>query len=513
MPGLESTSNQLGRIDPSSLIGKAEAVVEPRATAALTDAFRQGVVTADDVISRIGELSKSREKADIMAAKEQVSPEAQALRAQQTAAGTAQAGLAEADALRKQVIQQYPAVAYFDALAPIAGIQQPTLPDGTPDYKKMEQIGAELAVHEAKKKQAAAELENITTQESADGSVLFARTKQGEFVDPSTVKRLRADATRPFMSGQPAGTVEVAPTAAAPVVPVEPRGEDMETVRARLASKYGADSIQHMPESDVLRLAKSEGLPVIEPRAAAVSAPQMQPVPTATTGVPQVGAPAGGGISLGPPAAKPVTPEDPEIRAQKLLVAKSIMPVIDNAIDALSRGAIGPREGSGAYQLANKIGAFFGVREDQYNDQQILQMSISNKILEGAQVLKGNLSDKDILFLKATVPQLNSSEAVWTEYLNRWKATAQHNIDILEGRAPKPTGNILAPQGWEPSAQDLAKIQAIDNSAGFTPEQLGNAAAAARAPATRTANKNPIVTLSSGKRVQRDAAGNFQVVQ
>lgn len=75
MAGLESSGPQLGRIDPSSLIGRADTeVVSPRATAALADAFRQGFVTVDDIMERVGERAQLKKKADIMQLQEAMSP-------------------------------------------------------------------------------------------------------------------------------------------------------------------------------------------------------------------------------------------------------------------------------------------------------------------------------------------------------------------------------------------------------------------------------------------------------
>lgn len=408
MPGLESTSNQIGRIDPSSLIGKADTVVEPRAVSALTDAFRQGVITAEDITARLGELGKSQRKAEIMTAQEATSPEAQALRAQQTSAATEQGKLAEAQALRGQILEQYPAVAYFDKLAPAAGIEAPKLPDGSPDYKQMEKIGAELALHQAEKADAATELENIVTQESQDGSVLFARTKQGEFVDPKKVAQLRAKATRPFQRQRP-GEAQVSTTVDQTSI-VEPRAAASQTVVAA---------------------------PVVEPQ----------------TSTPAAGVSIGGGISLGPPAITPGKMQTPEERALAVEKAKSIIPPIDNAIAAVQGGGVvGPLVGSAPVKLGNRIAAAFGFREDQFKQQRDLEIAISSKILEGAQVMKGNLSDKDVRFLRDTVPNLADTPELWTDYLNRWKQMAETNARIAAGDIPKPTGDLFAPPDWEPGS-------------------------------------------------------------
>lgn len=80
---LESApQNPLGRIDPRSLIGLADPVVTPSSVEALSDAFRKGFVTADDITKRLEQNPAQREKIklDTMLAKEAQSPEAQLAR-------------------------------------------------------------------------------------------------------------------------------------------------------------------------------------------------------------------------------------------------------------------------------------------------------------------------------------------------------------------------------------------------------------------------------------------------
>jgi hypothetical protein len=108
--GLETAPQQsLGRIDPSSIIGKPDtSVVSPSAVAALTDAFRQGFITADDVVSRVGEHAKAKKKVELQLLNEAGSPQAQQMRAaqMQAATGSAQLGAAQAAGQIPQVPQQ-----------------------------------------------------------------------------------------------------------------------------------------------------------------------------------------------------------------------------------------------------------------------------------------------------------------------------------------------------------------------------------------------------------------------
>lgn len=248
---LETPSNAIGRIDVNQLVRPAEAVVEPRATAMLTDAFRQGVVTADDIVSRLGELGKSKDKAQI-----------------------AQNELGAAQAERQLILQQYPAVAYFDKLAPAAGITEPKLPDGTPDYKQMEIIGAKLAVHQAQRSESQAKLDNISKE--VHGGTMLSTSKQGDQVySPEYVENLRKRATASFQDfdQQAPGTVQTAP----------PVGMN--------------------------------GMPLVTPKATPSAVP---PVVEPVQGTP-AGTRVGMGTSLGPAATTPKAPTDAQQRAELAL--------------------------------------------------------------------------------------------------------------------------------------------------------------------------------------------------
>lgn len=390
---LETPSNAIGRIDVNQLVRPAEAVVEPRATAMLTDAFRQGVITADDIVSRIGELGKTREKAEIMQAKEAISPEAQALRAQQVATGTAVGATQQAEALKAKVYNDYPAVKYFDALAPVAGIQQPTLPDGRPDYKKMEVIGAQLALDQAKKSSAKAERENIVAHFDKDNRVVSAFTKQGMPVDPSHVTELERIVNTPF-SQQAPGSVQTS-----------------------------ADVMMNGPSPTI-------SAPQIEPRRIS-QAPQAIPSPS---GIPPVGTPVPGGFSMGPEIPPVKKAEDAVKRANDLAVSQSLLESIGKAKELVKQpGVVGPAAGSAPVQALNRLGAVFGITDNEYENQRELEILINKKVLEGAQVMKGNLSDKDVKFLKDSVPRLSDPPQIWDRFLDTWNNLTQQNISALNG--------------------------------------------------------------------------------
>lgn len=78
-------------------------VVTPSATVALTDAFRQGFITSQDVLDRVGQKAQLKEKVEIQAAQEALSPEA--IEARQVVQ-KATAAKAKADILKSGMDQE-----------------------------------------------------------------------------------------------------------------------------------------------------------------------------------------------------------------------------------------------------------------------------------------------------------------------------------------------------------------------------------------------------------------------
>lgn len=485
MPGLESQDTTIGRIDPATLIGRPDRdIVSPRATAALGNAFREGFITADDVLARVGELGKSKEKAQIainqaqtMQAGEQMSPQAQAARAAQLAASGAQGtlGAAQANAAMqnvdpaaalqakeielKQALADFPAVAYFQKFAPSAGIAAPVTSDGKPDYRQMEKIGAEMAVWQSEKTDAQAFLDNVEDHQSFDEQgreVTSSWTKQGDPVDPRVIAEKRKLATRPFTRSN-----------------------------TSVKAAFGAPGVSSTfsGEAGAAITAAQNAALIVEPRATATAiAPKVNVMPAAPTGNLTIGTPASGGYISGAAKQVPVKPEDAAAAAMKLAAAQAQIPIIAGAKAAVARGTgVGPLEGSTPMQWGNRLGAAIGLDASTaaFNDQRTLEQAISAKILEGAQVMKGNLSDKDVRFLQATVPQLSDSEAVWNTYLDRWAAMNQSNIDILSGKTPRDLSvDRFAPKDWV----DPATVKQGPPASAATPTVKTAAEAAALPP-------------------------------
>lgn len=295
--GLETAPQQtLGRIDPSSIVSKAENVVNPSAVAALSDAFRQGFITADDVVSRVGEHAKAKKKVELQLLNESASPEAQAMRQAQMQAATGKAGLeaAQTGAQIPQVPQQAQiaqvgldeaqarqkygtGIDDFRNLAPLVPgyTAPPTKPDGTLDFDIMGTEGNYLKSIYNQKLLAQDRLKATEHMETSGPGGVKGRTDYNAFkedVSPGSEAFSRysraAQAPLHFGNWSPPGTAQVA-APAAPVATPPPPNRPATTL-------YGADA---QAAADYA----AGGVSMVQPRQAPVA-----PLP-AVTARPQPG--------------------------------------------------------------------------------------------------------------------------------------------------------------------------------------------------------------------------------
>lgn len=436
--GLETPSAGLGRIDPSSLVGQAETIVEPRATAALTDAFHQGVVTADDILARIGELGKSKRKAEIdvagarsMQAQEATSPEAQAARKSQLALQTQEME-------QQKILLQYPAIKYFQELGPAAGIKVPLLPDNSPDLKEMERIGAELAVHKGRQIKAQAERDNIVAHFDDNARIVSAVTKQGRPVDPTRVVELDKILQSSYFPDQP-GTFSTPTTSTTSTSPATPAASDVVS-----------------PQGPPAR-------PVIEP----------------------VGTPVSGGYSLGPVPTEPPKPVPMASEQQKGLAQAAFTKTqIESVADSLaelqqkSPGLSGP--------VMGRVGT--AIKADNWDvaraDFTRATTAILANLAKGIYHETGVLSDLDIKRYEKTLPGVNDTpEVAKTKLEGVTRSIFQSidsNIELMKGQ-----GQVITPliQGMQEGVrEELKKLDAEKATAPAT----GPATPAATAPRVNT---------------------------
>lgn len=492
--GLESDSSRIGPINPAALIGSATPIVEPRAVSALSEAFRSGLITADDIMQRAGEAGKLKQKAEIQMLSEQISPEAVAARAQTQQAAAAQARLQGTQAtaqlplvtptaqlaatqLEEQAaIQKYgPGIEYFKVLAPEAGVAAPVTPDGQPDYAPRAQLGLRLFEWKQKKELAKSRLtpDPRLTQESPDGSNVFFFNSQGERIE-DLKSILTPQATAPFSQVTPGTVAEISAQSSTPAQPV-----------IEVTPEQRAAAVEHLgvaPERAAV-LTSAEMQALVQPRITPTATPTILP---ATPIQPTVTVP-GASFFLGPAKTRPTDKKIERTEAEQLGSLQADRIAIQAARNLLSEAnVVGPGAGSGPVRVLNQVGAALGFRAQEFESQDRLLQLINKRVLEGARELKGNLSDKDIRFLQESFPSLRSTENTWTDFLGKWEQMIGLNEQIIRGAAPKGA-----------SIFDTAEQSVLAQPSATTPGSSGG-----------------VLSLpSTGRRIVRDANGNYRLVQ
>jgi hypothetical protein len=266
MPGVNDTvPTQInpGLLASSNLVAPAAPIVSPNAVQAMTDSMRSGAITAQDVIDRVGELGKTRRKAEIEFHKRNIAdlqnPDLVAARHAVQLAQGQQAGLAGAQAqaagpmvqpqaelaqtqLAKQTAEaKHGTPGSIDAFTQMFGAV-PTLPNGQPDYETAAVKGAQARGGQMwyqfaaeRQKPDPAMTQKIPT--AGGGEEIIYRNAQGEVITPGSPKwkeyeDIKAKAF-PLHSMAPGGSATVSP--AAPSAPPEPTPEQ----RAQLVTQAG----------------------------------------------------------------------------------------------------------------------------------------------------------------------------------------------------------------------------------------------------------------------------------
>jgi hypothetical protein len=337
-----------------------------------------------------------------------------------------------AQAERQKVLQQYPAVAYFDKLAPAAGIPEPKLPDGTPDYKQMEVIGAKLAVHEAEKAQALAQLSNI--EDVVHGNTSFSKTKQGEIVDQNYVADLRKKATSPFKLD--AGTTAVAP------------------VKTSGAVSNSGEEGAYNPAPGQTNLVEPKMTP-----SAPAAAPMIEP-----GGIAPAGARVGMGTSLGPAATVPKAPTEAQQRAE---LALSRFATSGDILNSLKQSGYNPTSiGSWMNSLLPEI-LKSGDRK-QYEAAVNLWSQGLLRLESGAAISR----PEKAWYEKAFFPQVNDPESV----LNA-KEAARHDVERMVAEIAQQ-GGVVSPESKDQAQKVYERVNAFVSGSAGQPNAAPTGAAA-----------------------------------
>ncbi len=136
---------------------------------------------------------------------------------------------------------------------------------------------------------------------------------------------------------------------------------------------------------------------------------------------------------------------------------------------------VGPITGSWAGQGEARALASFG-NDGKYNAQSQLRQGISKQVLKAGALLKGSTSNKDMEFLKASVPRLSDTPAVWNSYLDDLKAAIARgreyrkaNGAITSAEAPGAPGataervHITSMEQWKNLAPNTKYIDSQGN--------------------------------------------------
>jgi hypothetical protein len=274
--------------------------VTPNATALLTDAFRKGFITADDVISRVGEHAKTKEKAQIALNKEVVSPENTAARAATVQANTsaAQLGNAQAQAalplvepqaqisseqLRQQAAEQDygpGSIKAFHDLAPLAPGFDGTVPKdehGNTDYSAMAKEGANLQSQWALKQQATQRLQAVEHVDTKGGPGVGGRKDFNAFKEdvtpgsPLNVQYSQVLANPLQLKFMKPGTSTAAPQGAALVTPATTPSAG--TYTPPTTTQYG-DNAQAAADAAERAASGQPQPPLVTPAQPAAAAPK-----------------------------------------------------------------------------------------------------------------------------------------------------------------------------------------------------------------------------------------------
>lgn len=501
MPGIEASESRVspGLLSTANLVTPASPVVTPSAVAALSDAFRNGFITADDIASRAGELAKKRQKVELQLLNETGSDEAirarqlalQAASAraqQQTAQSQAQTPLAQpaADLTLDQIEQQqalikYPAAQYFQQ----TGMNTPLTAEGRPDYAKMAKIGSQWLSWATDKKLAQEERSNIEDARSPDGTVLFAKTKQGIPVPVSHVKELDAKIGRPFQFIEPGAFVQpaVAPAAAAaaPMTPaqvastVTPKGATPVTL-------YGADA-QAAADAASANAARAAGAPaatpMVTPKVAAPPVPGEKPEIAPMT---QIG---DQGFYLGAPSAKNLQERAPTEAQQRAQLALSRFAQSNDMLKSLQEAGYDPTS------MRSWMGDFLpevlksGNRK-AYNAAIDAWSQGLLRLESGAAIARQEKS----WYERAFFPAVNDPPHVVES-----KAAMRRDIEHMVGEIAQ-AGAVVSPESAD-------KIRRIYAQAG---QNVG------KSP-TAPSQAGGVQTLSSGRKLQRGADGQLYEVK
>lgn len=120
---------------------------------------------------------------------------------------------------------------------------------------------------------------------------------------------------------------------------------------------------------------------------------------------------------------------------------------------------VGPLAGSAVGRFQAWLKAMSGSAE-KYNAQSVLRQGLNRQVLKAGTLLKGSTSNRDLDFLKASVPQLTDTPEVWTDYLAQLKAALARGREYRrQAGGFTPTGRVSEGAPAAPDVQtDAARV-------------------------------------------------------
>lgn len=534
--GLETPAQGIGRVDPTSLIGHPDpSIVTPNATAALVEAYRNGVITADDISNRIGEIGKARRKAELTGLQEVVSPEAKAARASGLSAATAgntfnaaaataalpgvpaAAKAAEEDIDFHRAVNAYgpDALKSFFTYGPLvegySGL--PKDADGKPDWMTAAKEGAALEKQVQLKSQAAMRATVHKQEQRQEGNTTYSvdlNATGEDITDPQKKQILQQQALAPlaFKFLKP-GQTNTAPAASTPpqasttpaVEPIQVTPDQAAQMRADLLNR-GISEAAAMSDQDVAR--KITELPSPVAAATPSASPSATVEPRNNRPVVNQFIAGKGLVSKTEPGEKPLELIK-ETRSSETYrdwaKANTFYDSAKAAIDTLNSLPEAEVKGGSARQNAADIALTESVIK-LYDPQGVVRQFKWDKI-EQHQPWPDKI--KNIVSLAVSrgtlTPEMRQSLAeIATDRMKSYEDSVRPQL--------KQTAILAQHNGYDPLKDGiLSEKEASLVAGGGIPKYVAKGSSAAAAT-----NAGPVITLESGQKVQRGADGQYYKV-
>lgn len=561
MPGLGAPPNAVVNPDVSSLIGLAAPVVEPRSTAMLTDAFRQGFITSDDILERVGTRAREKKKLELAQTQQALADVTdpalvEARRNTQLAAGAQAKGALDRAPLEQKAREAELKAAIYDAQATPGGFNEmqkalsqagyPVAIDtntGLTDSNKAEitKRFAALAEYTNRKTEAESRVKNTeqkffpTKNRDEAGNTTEGQLqklfKDGQEVSSDQLKSWvhEAEALRktPFSAYYSLQSLKpgqvVAPTPAPAVAPVAPAPapalppvtqsiEQLKAKRAQIAGALGPVQVSQMSDAEVQAWQPPAAPAPVAPTAAAAP-------PTGTSFVTGVEAPV------------PTRPLQEQAMQSALMANKNIQNSdAANAAYVPIQHLLKAVQPDGSYPAS--------IKDKKLNDFSLI-VGLA-KILDPQSVTRegeiANVKNAQSLLVKYGINPASLEDAVGIatgqQYFSNVGRTAITSlIESAYGQHLENARNITADNANEAARLSLNPALAVGPSRfkdlestgwkigdDYTPRSFtlgvrGGEITQAGAPTSGAQGSEKILTAPSGRRIIEVSPGKYRVIQ